>query len=393
MVRRKRRSSKTSKAKEKHPPVAPTPQEISRQYPVPASSKLISVFSSIKRLLILGLLFASLFLFIPGVWLFRGLVNDYLVLGFNPMYVFFRLPEVNILLSTAFFFIFLIVSFIIFRVFKRSTQKSIYVRIMLLLSMVMTISASLGCIHSFIYYLDQDAYLIDEKILAIQSRRNEIAIADAVSKTERKIETLRQLKRVLEGHHLKLFPTKHSRGRMLGTRTIFTDNYLDRYEVQGFEPNTEINIKRYLTTCKLEIKYQDEELYWIGLSKGFFRGGEPPLGLLQDYEEFCKPFLQAPQRIEKQLLLTGFRLTEKFFENILRDIKTNQETGKFNILTWDLFAYDTVLSSLAFNQGYFKSTGLFSRTLTLAHAVSVIIFVFFIGPHMYEIWSKRRKNE
>lgn len=123
MSRKKNRGAKASKAKQKNPPITPTLQENSSQPLMPAKGKLANIFSSIKRFLIICLLSTFLFLFIQGIWLLRALIKDYLVFGFNPMYVFFRLPEVNIILSTVFFINFLIVGLIVYRIFRRSSTQ------------------------------------------------------------------------------------------------------------------------------------------------------------------------------------------------------------------------------------------------------------------------------
>ncbi len=141
-------------------------------------------------------------------------------------------------------------------------------------------------------------------------------------------------------------------------------------------------------TCVLRAYYKDDLL----LAEGGIKL-KPDISSSFKYREIyelCKPLFPCPETIEESTVILALELGKQQLRANIEDVKTAIGSPNLEYLPWHLFVYDTILTSLAFSQGYFKSVGPFSRAFMIPHAAIALVFISLILPKIWELSAVSR---
>jgi hypothetical protein len=337
-------------------------------------------------------LFWVLFFFIAAMSLvlysfLESYLFTYSYLGFSPLYLAFTVPGTNLLLSLVAISV-LITS--LFFLSRRKVASNRHTLAAVLTSAKFVVIYSLiGCVHSVVYYFDKEAYIIDDKILAIEAKRTRLYYERAeqvLSEKQKKFDALANQIVAEPQRQFRLTSVVAKRYKPLGSFNVVyrcdTDVGVEGASFQfRWSPHSD-------DTCVLRAYYKGDLLLAEGGVE--LRDGVSPSYKYKEIYELCRPLFPCPDRIEEGTVLLALELGEQQLKANMESVKTGMGAPNGEYLPWHLFVFDTILSSLAFGQGYFKSVGPFSRALMIPQAAIALVFISLILPKIWELSAAAR---
>jgi hypothetical protein len=336
---------------------------------------------------LLGALALALFAcIIPAVKLAKGFFKSYGYFGFNPLYALARLPSINLFVAVALFVLLGAVIILGVMTFNRPSKLPSYARALLVIACFLCTCAWLGCLHAITYYIRPRAYQIDSSILALQSQRNDQLLKGAESRVREKLVFCRKLIGNLSSEPAANFSTELFRGPAIGTRSVFTDNFLYGHRFYINSENTTVQAKIYADGCVVEAERAGLSLWALDV----LPSDEQNRGAVA---KFCGDLLGVPVTVSSRMLVPVFEDAEKSLQATMAGLRENKQPINLQILTWDLLVYDTLLSSMTLGQGYFKPVNLFSRSLSFVHALVLLLFFILVAPKLSDLIKRHQAVE
>lgn len=266
-------------------------------------------------------------------------------------------------------------------------RKSIFI-----LLNIISISAFLGAMHSSLYYLNKDFYLIDKDVSMMYKKSFIKDIDDKINLIKKiKFENLKKIKSIENTGKFILSNFQKANGFLYGYERDFLYKYVFTVETDDFEYF--LTYKEGISTASLDVRINfidrsvgagrvsfSGALVDVASSSGEFRASK---ALDEAYKGHFIPFFEKMHNedlssINKELLIDCFNYSNKSLDVFISYFEDRKKVS-FDVLPWYLFIYDTILTSLTFGQGYYKVSSLFGRGLIFFQAVFFFLFVFYIA--------------
>ncbi len=283
-------------------------------------------------------------------------------IGFSPSYFIWSTREINAIIALIAFALFSIILYLAYKSFIISHTSKKIKKILIAVVIYLTTAATLGCIHSLLYYCKPELYSINEN-----SARN----------YSQKVQT--ELARALDLIHSKSHSTKEFKNKIANQREVILisrkPGQFNRSDyIQLITGSSEINgqileieIKRGNSLSTIETHFNDEVFILSGSNNANSK-------ILQDaYRDFFIPIFKSKSEIEIKHLMIMLDYILQNHDEIALSLENEKNQLHQPILPWHRFTQDTVEAALGVSSFNFKPNMFFSRTFLLVHGLIVVL--------------------
>lgn len=303
-------------------------------------------------------------------------VKQYQYFGFNPILIRYGYPGLNLFLAVIFLIISVIAALALIKMRQHiKKRKKVFVEIGVFIS----ISIFVGSIHSFIYYIKKDAYIVDPKISEIQNKRIVELYDDSIKLNKKIINRANELKKYINNTKLEL--EKYTDHNLLRV----SNKYLKKTTITEKNGEYKIELTVFINIDSLYIFYKKEDLrvYVTHSSQS------PPEEI--KLRKIFKEIVEHENKSDYIDLIDMILLNHNMInERIQQDKQNMLHSGYASI---DLFIYDTLLKSVGQDSGDYRPSSVFSRSLTFLHIILAYLFISTYGGQKILDSLKRKKRK
>lgn len=291
--------------------------------------------------------------------------------GVNPIFLQYGYPTLNIVTALLLLIIMSIAILLLIKI--RSTILKKRDRILVEVLILFAISTSIGIIHSLIYFIDKDSYIIDDSVAEIQKHRIDNHYLSAINKNREKIVLSQNFIKLLQVEKPKII--YHQRLRSLYNTT---DKWIAKAWLTDKKETFNVAIEIYTNVITVNINYDDGELK-IWSTTGSQANSEQEKNIKDALTEMLdKKNYKGLISVTNQIIYNHSEIEKKMLTD-----KT--EMINYGYASIDLFIYDTLLKSFGKDSGDYKPISFFSRSLTILHIAFIYMFLLIYGQKMLNI--------
>ena len=284
--------------------------------------------------------------------------------GFSPAYILWTTRQINVLAAVTAIVVLLPLACFSGRMLFFTRSRSRPHKTILAFVTLCLISATLGSVHSLVYYWKPDLYTIDHEIASeyAESVRGELQNAiEIVTRRKAEADTL--------AGKLRDQSSEIPLNRRIGH--IRHDDYLEMYtgkiEFEG-EPLS-IELKRGFTVSTIEVHHGDRFFLMSGVT------GRDAGIMNKIYKECFAPIYAAPHSLPLSHIPVILNYQSMNCTDLAKQFRAEQDNSLEAILPWHLFALDTIGSSLSVSSGHFKPRRALSRAFLLIHGAFILAII------------------
>lgn len=356
--------------------------------------KIVNIITKINRismwiLLIIG--FPVLLYFSNMIFNYNQIKDVY---GLSPLYLYYRYETANLMFSILILIgSFLGFSYLLKLYFLKINYAKALHKILILISLFVTLTILIGTVHAVNYYGFKSDYQISEKVKKHQQKRDIQMFTksqEVVKDNIRVINLIQDSIRSISANDLSLTYEKYSFASnkkckyryFIGEEFENIDIYYSYFKANNSlrfvyrEPNNkEYNL--FLTMPHIygkktigKLNNELEEKLGDELANNFME--------IYDYFKAFKNPLKRIQSTPKAGLLKAVTYLEYEYQYTLKDYKEKKNEALKSGISYDLFIWDSLLTSVMAQPEYFEGMDFLSNSLTVIHSVLILSIILIL---------------